>query len=65
MDRLIKPRDAAKLLGVCENTLNKWRMRGYGPRYIKYGSSRNSRIVYPEQGLLSFLNDSSRGCEKA
>jgi hypothetical protein len=37
--RLLKPKFAADYLGLTENTLAKWRMRGSGPDYMKFGNA--------------------------
>jgi Helix-turn-helix domain len=37
--RLLKPKSAADYLGLTENTLAKWRMRGCGPDYMKFGTA--------------------------
>ena len=34
---LLTPQGAAKLLGLAEQTLARWRVRGEGPRYQKLG----------------------------
>jgi predicted DNA-binding transcriptional regulator AlpA len=54
--RRVSSRDAAELLGVSESTLRKWRMRGYGPRFIKMGS----RVVYETGELENWLEKQTR-----
>jgi hypothetical protein len=34
---LITPAEAAKILYITPKTLAQWRVRGYGPRYLKIG----------------------------
>lgn len=38
-DPLFDTADAAKLLGISEELLKKWRMRRQGPDYVQYGKS--------------------------
>jgi predicted DNA-binding transcriptional regulator AlpA len=37
--KLLKPADAAELLGISVSTLAKWRMVCRGPGYLKLGSA--------------------------
>jgi hypothetical protein len=37
--KLLKPADAAELLGISASTLAKWRMIGRGPEFVKLGSA--------------------------
>lgn len=47
----ISGKDVARIAGVTELTVRRWRDRGTGPRYIKLG-----RIYrYPTRGVLSWL----------
>lgn len=57
LPRLLTTRDAAEALGVTEDCLGAWRLRGLGPRYRKIG-----RLVrYAESDLETFLVDATRG----
>lgn len=40
----IKEREAATRFGIPRSTLQKWRCRGYGPKYHK---GETGRILYP------------------
>ncbi len=37
MDNLLSVEDAAQVVGLAESTLNKFRVYGTGPRFIKLG----------------------------
>jgi predicted DNA-binding transcriptional regulator AlpA len=50
-DRLLKPRDAANLLGLSESTLAKLRLSGGGPEYLKLGRS----IRYARKSLDTWI----------
>lgn len=36
-DKLLDEREAAELIGVSPSTLNSWRVRRVGPRFLKIG----------------------------
>lgn len=38
MPALLKPKDVADLLAVSERTLERWRITGGGPRFVRLGS---------------------------
>ena len=41
----------AALLGVAPKTLEKWRWKGAGPRFVKLGR----RVVYNEEDVIEFV----------
>lgn len=43
-------KDAAKVLGCSARTLEKWRVSGFGPKYLKVGS----RVYYFEDHLTEW-----------
>lgn len=47
----LRPRDAARALGVSVRTLQKWRSSGTGPRFARFGAS----VVYPKALLEEWL----------
>jgi hypothetical protein len=47
---------AASLLGVKKNTLELWRYKGTGPRFVKCGS----RVVYRLRDLNAYLDSRTR-----
>ena len=49
---LLNPTDCAQLLGLRDQTLAVWRLRGFGPRFIKVGS----RIKYRRSDVEIFLD---------
>lgn len=56
MDRLLNERDAAQLLGLSARTLQKWRLQGVGPRYLKLGHA----VRYSLKDLKAFLDSGRR-----
>jgi hypothetical protein len=47
MARHVSPAELAQRLGVQPCTLAAWRVVGAGPRYIKFGQTKQARVVYP------------------
>jgi predicted DNA-binding transcriptional regulator AlpA len=57
MDRLLRQEEAAELLGLSPRTLEAWRVRGGGPRYV----SRGRRWVrYRPSDLAEWLDAHTR-----
>ncbi len=55
-DDLLGNPEAARILGVSEGCLNKWRVYGQGPRFVKLGR----RIRYRRSDLNTFIDDRIR-----
>lgn len=53
--------EAADLLRLSRRTLERWRLEGNGPRYIKLGVGKRSRVVYREIEIEAWVNSSSYG----
>lgn len=48
---------AAKVLGIKGPTLRVWRHLGRGPRYIRLGEGRFSRVAYRRSDLEAWLRE--------
>jgi len=55
--QLLTERDASKLLCLSVRTLQKWRLCGRGPRFLKLGHA----VRYDRADLDGFLADARRG----
>ncbi len=56
VEKLLRTEDVANLLGVPAKTLEMWRYRGTGPRFVKLG-----RLVrYVESELDEWVRSSTR-----
>lgn len=53
--------EAADLLRLSRRTLERWRLEGNGPRYIKLGVGKRSRVVYREAEIEAWVSRSSYG----
>jgi hypothetical protein len=51
---VVPTNQAAALLGMQPQTLRLWRLKGTGPRYVRYGGPRG-RVVYRVSDLESWL----------
>lgn len=51
-DKLLNTKEAAALLGLSPQTLEKWRSMGVGPAYLKLG---NKAVRYRHSELLAFI----------
>ena len=56
MKALLTSPQTAEALGVKIQTLRVWRMRGCGPRYIRFGGPRG-RVVYDADDLTIWLEE--------
>ncbi|MAL67536.1 MAG: DNA-binding protein [Porticoccaceae bacterium] len=57
MQKLLNTREVADLLGISPNTLDIWRTKNRGPRFIKVGRY----VRYQQTDLENFIKDNKRG----
>lgn len=57
------PTAVAKLLDVNKSLMADWRKVGKGPRWIKFGDTSQSPIVYPIAGVLDWLAEREKATE--
>jgi predicted DNA-binding transcriptional regulator AlpA len=53
LDSLLNERDAAAFLGLSDRTLQKWRVCGGGPIFIKIGGKA---VRYQRRDLIEWIN---------
>ena len=53
--------EAAKLLRVAKSTLERMRVQGTGPRFIKAGPGKRSRVLYRLAEINAWLEKQSFG----
>ena len=53
--------EAAKLLRISRRTLERMRVDGTGPRYLKVGPGKRSRVLYRQSELLTWLEQHAYG----
>lgn len=54
LDPLSTPEEVNSVLGVPVNTLNDWRSKGRGPKFVKLGRS----VYYRRDAILDYLRES-------
>lgn len=47
--------EVAELLRISRRTLEGMRVEGTGPRYLKVGPGKRSRVIYREQEVVTWL----------
>ncbi|MCK5110407.1 MAG: DNA-binding protein [Arcobacteraceae bacterium] len=47
----------ASIIGVSISTLENWRKEGIGPEYIKAGTGKRGRILYPKIKIGDYLEN--------
>ena len=52
---VLTTKEAAVYLGLSDQTLANWRVRGLGPVYLRLGSPGRPRIVYLVEDLDAYL----------
>jgi hypothetical protein len=52
---VVDERQAAEWLDVEVKTMRAWRLRGRGPRYLKYGTGKAGAVRYRIGDLEAFL----------
>lgn len=55
-EELLKTAEAARMMGITKQTLDQWRYRGIGPRYLKVGSN----VRYRPSDVLAWLTARER-----
>jgi len=52
---LYTPEEVAEILKVSRVTLTRWRKEGFGPKFIRLGTKKWSRVRYPEGCLEAYI----------
>lgn len=55
-DRLLSTAEAARVVGLTQKTLRELRCQRRGPRCLKAGDSKQSRVCYPLSGLQEWVS---------
>ena len=54
-NKTLPSKGAAAYTGLSQTTLQRLRASGIGPRYLKIGAGKNSKVLYPIAELDKFL----------
>ena len=52
---LLTQEETAAVCHVKEKTLEGWRIRGIGPRFIRVGGQKRGRVFYRQSDVASYL----------
>lgn len=47
--------ELARLLGLRPQTLRRWRSRGCGPRFVRFGDTRRGRVRYARRDVAGWI----------
>lgn len=57
----LTPEELADRWRVTVKTLANWRSNGTGPKYLKLGGKRNTRVMYPETAVHAYEAQHMKG----
>ena len=57
LTKLLDNEQTAALLGIKPNTLEVWRLKGKGPRFVKLGNAKQAPIRYEKAEVLRWLRE--------
>ena len=55
------PKETAAVLGVSENTLRRWRVERRGPRFLKFGDSKQAMVRYYARDVILWAENQRAG----
>lgn len=55
LSRLLSPKELADILGVTPATLERWRVSGDGPKFVKLGNRAHSPVRYRVEDVQAFI----------
>lgn len=60
MNEFLTPQQLAERWSMSVGTLQNWRVKGKGPRYIKLGKGRAGKVLYRLDDIVELENQSYR-----
>ena len=60
LPRLMTPAEVTKVLPVSERTLENWRLRGFGPPFIRLDALARHKVVYDWHAVEAWLDTFKR-----
>lgn len=60
MNEILTSQQLAERWGMSVGTLQNWRVKGKGPRHIKLGEGRATKVLYRLDDIVEFENQSYR-----
>lgn len=59
LTELLDNEQTAAMLGIKPNTLEIWRLKGKGPRFVKLGFTKQSPVRYEQSEVTRWLREQS------
>lgn len=53
---MLTSKQVSDMLGIKVNTLQKWRTRGVGPKYLKFSGSNAAAVRYDRKDVELFIS---------
>jgi predicted DNA-binding transcriptional regulator AlpA len=60
-NQLLTPQQVADLLQVSTGTLENWRIKNHGPKFLKLGGQHRSPVRYRMQDVEDFMFEDAKG----
>ena len=60
IDELLTKGQTAEILHVTPKTLENWRGKGAGPKFVRIGGNKRGRIFYPKEQISAYLKSAVR-----
>jgi predicted DNA-binding transcriptional regulator AlpA len=59
VEEALSSAQAAAMLGIKRTTLEIWRYRGKGPRFVKFGKAKQSGVVYRRSDVEAWMTENT------
>jgi hypothetical protein len=63
-NQLLTPQQVSDLLQITVGTLENWRLKNHGPKFLKLGGQHRSPVRYRLQDVEDFMFEDSKGEHK-
>ena len=57
--QLLTKSQTAKIFKVKEKTLENWRVKGFGPRFVRIGGPKKGRVFYRPDDITEYIESVS------
>ena len=63
-NQLLTPQQVSDLLQITVGTLENWRLKNHGPKFLKLGGQHRSPVRYRLQDVEDFMFEDAKGEHK-
>jgi predicted DNA-binding transcriptional regulator AlpA len=60
-EQLLTPQQVSDMLQISVGTLENWRLKNHGPKYLKLGGQHRSPVRYRLQDVEDFMFEDAKG----